>query len=74
MDLLLLEKDGKAFHDPTAAYLMMKPENGTWICGTPSTAKTEWCTLITPTSNTKVLVDINREIFWNDILNFKICT
>lgn len=73
----------KAFHDPLAACLMLHPEIGTWIDGAVYYEKGEWGTKVdTPVRDApqgaiaddlftagphKVLVDVNREAFWQHV-------
>lgn len=69
-DMYFDKHDVKKFHDPTAAILMTKPELGVWIQGRPHYDKGKWTTHPRGNGNQQVLVDIDREKFWETMRNF----
>jgi inosine-uridine nucleoside N-ribohydrolase len=69
MEILLSNKEGKKFHDPVAAVCHLHPEIGTWVKGKVQKVKGGWETI--PDDNgDDVLVDLDREAFWNHIRNW----
>lgn len=58
----------KKFHDPLAAVLSRDRSIGRWISGVPSRLNGKYTTLCSNVS-TKVLVDVDREKFWEYIRN-----
>lgn len=64
MDYYLKKQPFKAFHDPLAAILHIYPEIGTWVKGQVYYEKGEWGTRLSEDGD-DVLIDIDREAFWN---------
>jgi len=69
MDLYLQKHKEKKFHDPCAAVCMVHPEIGKWVKGKMYYEKGGWGTLPDPESNSETIADIDRESFWNHIIN-----
>lgn len=60
-------KDGKKFHDPTAAVCSLHPEIATWVKGKLyNTPNNEWGTVLDE-NGYDIIVDINRKELWEYI-------
>lgn len=67
MDHYLKIKECKAFHDPIAACMHVDPSIGVWYNGTPEYLNGSWTT---KPGDCNILVDLDRKLFWEKILNF----
>jgi inosine-uridine nucleoside N-ribohydrolase len=72
MNFYLERQSVKAFHDPTAAVCHLHPEVGTWIRGKPFYDRGQWGTQFSDEDDGDlILADINRDLLWEYITNWK---
>ena len=70
-DMYLEKHEGKKFHDPTAACLHLHSEIGTWLHGKTVKSGSGWTTVADSKNGDKILVDVDRDMLWGHLLNFK---
>ena len=68
-EMYFQKENKKKFHDPVAACLHLHPDIATWILGKTVRIKNEWTTFFDE-SGYKIAVDIDRDLFWDLLLNF----
>lgn len=69
-ELYFVKHESKKFHDPTAACLHLHPEIGIWLKGKTIKMDSAWGTIYDPDGD-YILADINHDLLWDHILNFK---
>lgn len=68
MFIYLCEHKEKKLHDPTALACHLHPDIGWWYPGTPLFANGKWTTI---PGTSDVLADVERELLWDVLLNWK---
>jgi len=71
MSIYLSKHSSKKFHDPMAAACHVHPEIGKWFCGKPKYNKDNQWTTVPNKNGDQILYDVDHEIFWDHIVNFK---
>lgn len=69
MEAAALLQRPKKFHDPVAAVCHLHPEVGVWIEGKTTKRQDGWTTISGP-SDDRVLVDLDRDAFWQHIYSW----
>lgn len=70
-EMYLQRHNSKKFHDPIAAVCHLHPEVGTWFGGKTVKRESGWTTEVRE-NNDFILADLDREFFWEYLVNFEI--
>jgi len=68
LNIYMQRHPDKKFHDPLAAACHLWPEIATWFQGVPRREKGGWTVDPSDSDQTLVIADVNRELFWNLII------